>query len=504
MAKIGSDHLFTLIKSLSKAEKRHFKVYSSKRILGSQNIYFRLFDEIEGQRKYDEDRIRRQTSFKDLPTLKKRLYKAILVSLSEFHSGTGIDVRDMLNHIEILFDKSLFNHCGREIRKVKKIIERNELYEEWLLVLKWEYKIAVKKTSLRASILAEEKKILSLLDNQKKYRDAANLFLVKYQQYGAERSPRYMKGMKNIISYALLKDERKALSFNAKQNFYDCHALFSLIKGDYTNSYHFGKKGVDLYLTNPGLITSNSFSYLVRINNFLLACLEIKRYQEMLVYLDQLEKTRNTLQSPSERATAFFYLYHLLNYCINTGQFAKLKEEVKRIELELEEHDIYLNQLQQITLYAVISQAHFILENYKRSLFWLKRALSFGEIQRRADLECFIRLFHLIVHYELKSDPDLMGSLLRSTYRFLRKHEHLYKFETAIMDFFRKYILRGDSEQNMKKSFSSLKKTLEELSADPYEKQAFSFFDFISWLESKIENRSFAEVVKERAVLHND
>src|SRR5687768_10109552 len=107
MAKLESNYLFILVKSLSKAEKRHFKVYSSKRVLGTENIYFKLFNEIEKQQTYNEARIREQKIFKDLPTLKKRLYKAVLRSLAEFHSSIGIDVRDMLDQVEILYSKSL-------------------------------------------------------------------------------------------------------------------------------------------------------------------------------------------------------------------------------------------------------------------------------------------------------------------------------------------------------------------------------------------------------------
>jgi len=34
---------------------------------------------------------------------------------------------------------------------------------------------------------------------------------------------------------------------------------------------------------------------------------------------------------------------------------------------------------------------------------------------------------------------------------------------------------------------------------DPFEKRAFEFFDMISWLESKIEKKSFAEIIKDKA-----
>ena len=39
------------------------------------------------------------------------------------------------------------------------------------------------------------------------------------------------------------------------------------------------------------------------------------------------------------------------------------------------------------------------------------------------------------------------------------------------------------------------------VSKDPSEKIMFEYFDFISWLESKTENRTFSEIMKEKA--HN-
>ena len=51
-------------------------------------------------------------------------------------------------------------------------------------------------------------------------------------------------------------------------------------------------------------------------------------------------------------------------------------------------------------------------------------------------------------------------------------------------------------------AFRDLKAELEEIFKNPFENKALDLFDFISWLESKIENRAFAEVVREKAVSH--
>ena len=50
----------------------------------------------------------------------------------------------------------------------------------------------------------------------------------------------------------------------------------------------------------------------------------------------------------------------------------------------------------------------------------------------------------------------------------------------------------------MKEQFSELKSKLVFFSKDKNEKYALDYFDFISWAESKIENKSFVQVVKEK------
>ena len=60
MSNKASSNLHQLIKSLTKAEKRYFKVYSSRHTIGDKNNYQMIFDAIEKQTAYDEDAILRK------------------------------------------------------------------------------------------------------------------------------------------------------------------------------------------------------------------------------------------------------------------------------------------------------------------------------------------------------------------------------------------------------------------------------------------------------------
>ena len=55
-----SDHLFKLIKSLSKSEKGYFKKYANFHVRNDQNNYTRIFDAIDLQKEYDEKKIIRK------------------------------------------------------------------------------------------------------------------------------------------------------------------------------------------------------------------------------------------------------------------------------------------------------------------------------------------------------------------------------------------------------------------------------------------------------------
>src|ERR1051326_1680161 len=85
----ASSTLHELVKSMSMSEKRHFKVHSSRHVIGDSNNYQQLFDAVALQEAYNEDEIKKkfagETFIKHLPSEKNYLYHHILESLNSFH-----------------------------------------------------------------------------------------------------------------------------------------------------------------------------------------------------------------------------------------------------------------------------------------------------------------------------------------------------------------------------------------------------------------------------------
>ena len=92
-----SDQTFTLIKSLTKAEKRNFKLYAT-RIQSKEELKFvQLFEVIDKISQYDEEVILKRLpdiKRRQLPNLKRHLYKQILSSLRLIHIQKNADIRD--------------------------------------------------------------------------------------------------------------------------------------------------------------------------------------------------------------------------------------------------------------------------------------------------------------------------------------------------------------------------------------------------------------------------
>jgi len=51
----------------------------------------------------------------------------------------------------------------------------------------------------------------------------------------------------------------------------------------------------------------------------------------------------------------------------------------------------------------------------------------------------------------------------------------------------------------LKENFVKLHAELKQYEDDPYERRAFLYLDILSWLESKIENKPIAQIIKNKA-----
>ena len=137
----------------------------------------------------------------------------------------------------------------------------------------------------------------------------------------------------------------------------------------------------------------------------------------------------------------------------------------------------------------------FGAEKYSLSLKWINKLLNSPNFGENENIYCFAQIMSLIIHIELKHD-DFVPHAFKSVYRYLSSRNRVYTFETVFMDFIGK-ILKTTNREEQSKFYKELKHVLLELKSDSFERDAFEYFDFISWAESKVQRVPFRAIVEE-------
>mgnify|MGYP001597126100 FL=1 len=504
--------LFELLKSLTKQEKRHFKLYASRHVIGSDNIYIKVFDAVNKQDEYDEklllNKFKNETFAKHFPVTKHNLYTLILKSLNAFHSDIHSETNRMIHSFNILYNKSLYTQCEKILRKVKKTASDYEMFEKQLELEQLDAKlhIAMYNTKKFSRFIQQSsaekhiaiKKINNLLDYRQNYYEMSLLI-------GLTDLPRERKlflSYEDIINKPIFKNSMHANSFLAKYYFYSTQYFYYRAKGDLKNNYTFQKKLVLLLESNPKMIVADCHKYIAALHHYIITLAQLKKYDEALINVKRLKELLVNYNIPNTEETRiriFSRAYNAeMGIYLNTGEFKRGLTIAPTVEDWVGRYASKLTPQQEIFLHYNLFHTYFGVGKYKPALLYLNAVLNNKSIKSFPEILSSVYVINIVVHFELQN-IDLIKYIIKSAYRYLLNHKRLYKMETTTLKFFQNRIHKLNSREEQKHAFLELRDELIKIMKDPLEQRSLSFFDFISWLESKISGKSFAEIVRQKA-----
>jgi hypothetical protein len=510
----SSNDLFQLISSMSQTEKRYFKVYASKHVLGEKNKYVKLFEAIEIQSEYDEDTIRREFKaekfLKQLPVAKNYLYSLILKSLNLYYTENSpvSKINELISGAKILFGKELFKPALNILARARELCIRHDNSLKLLETMSLEKKIIAGSLTLKdiekrtEQIVEQEKKSAEKLKN---YNDYYYLLLKSYLLLTREgavtkfRTSAELGEFDKIMNNPLMKKENMALSYEAKICFYKIHTIYHGKKGDFKKSSAYSNKLIEFIESNPDNLREDITDYIIALNNQLVNIRNMKDYKG---FMDTMAKLKSiSVQYKGSlplkiRVTIFIstYLTELLMH-LELGQFDTGLLLIPEIEKGLEKYKGKINIRFELTFYYGIASTYFGLSRYNEALLWTNKIIN-QPLDSGLDLVCFAKIMNLILHYELEN-YDLLEYILKSTYRFLSQRKRVYEFEFSVLNFVRKSF-RVKTDKELRKLFTELRDELIKISAKPFEKNALDELDLVSWLSSKIENHPLSEILKRK------
>ncbi len=502
-----SSELFNLIRSLSKSEKRFFKLSSSLQT-GDKN-YLKIFDAIDKQKDYDEEGIKKQfvkeTFVKHFPSEKNHLYKLILKSLRAYHADNSVSsiLKQEVKNIEILYKKALYKECNKFLHRAKRIAQENERFYYWFELLSWEKMLleeayeAGEFTKDLDALIAEEQEVLEKLRNLAAYHVLYSKINYVFRSGGYVRSEEEHKMVDEISNHPLIKGKNTALSERAATIcFYTQGFCYSAVR-DFKTSYDKFLRVMEIMDANPLIKKDLPKRYTKALSSLIGCLIDMERYDEawdQLTMLKALPKQKG-FQSFDLKVKVFTASSLAeLRLLDRTGQHEKALANLDEILVEMERLSENINKEEEIEFYYSLSCIHFGGGLINKSLFWLNKVLNDNEGTLRQDIYSYARLFNLVIHYEL-GNFDLLEYIIKSTHRYLNKRQRAYKVELVLLEHIKK--LAKATESDVKKElFTSLKKELDVLFKDQNESVVLKYFDFNSWIDSKLQDIDFSEVVK--------
>ncbi len=504
-----TDHLFKLIKTLSKSEKRNFKLYVNRVNSKEMAKFIQLFDVLDKQQRYDEAQILSKVPAikkSQLSNLKRHLYKQLLISLRLIHIQRNLDIqiREQLDFAKILYNKGLYLQSLKLLDRIKLIAREN--HQDILHLEIIEFEKQIESNHITRSIESRADELAQESDNRYKVISTAgklsNLALRLYGWYiklGHIRNQKDAYMIWEFFKANMPELNQRRMTFFEKIYYYQCYVWYSYILQDFLKCYKYALRWVDLFRDNPDISASDPTLPMRGYNNLLAALFYLGDYTKFCKALEEFEafqSQHNELFNTNENLMAFQYLQTArINKHFIEGSFKEGLELIPEIEQQIQDYQLFLDHHRILIFYYKIACLYFGSGDNEKALTYLNEIINFKAGQLREDIQCYARLLHLITHYEL-GHFELLEYIIKSVYRFLAKIEDLNLVQKEILIFLRKALYLD--KNNLKEAFIKLKNRLEILLEHPYEKRSFLYLDIISWLESKIRNRHVGEIIQEK------
>ena len=320
-----------------------------------------------------------------------------------------------------------------------------------------------------------------------------------YLKIGFLRNHKDFELVNSFLYSTLPIFQEDQLSFDEKMYLYNSFVGYYFFIQDFERGYEYAKKWLALFDDNQELLVPKIEMYIRAINNLLVSQSKLHKYDEFKITnqrLNSIEQIPNLKLTKNIDLLLFKYSStHKINRYFMLGEFTEGSESIPGIAESLEKYEQLLDTNYIIIFYYKFACMYFGDSNYQKVVFWLNKIINMKDVDLRSDIHSFARILNLISHYEL-GNLDLIDYYIRSTYRFLIKKNDLHLFQKIIMKFLKK--LGSITRDQLIDAFKELREQLLPLNDKFYERRPFIYFDIISYLESKIDNRDVQEVIKEK------
>ncbi len=502
-----SNALFDLIQTLDAGEKRYFSLAVS-RYSKKENNSLLLFNALQQMPRYDEKVLQRKLKntrlVKNLAVEKHLLFERLvdtLVSYKQHQTDSG-KLKQLIDSAEVLYSKAIYPACLKKLKAARAVAAQQENMQSLLAIIQIERRLTndglIKKTL--ETLYSEELFAVNAL-HETQQLDLLNHAFFSLWRTKLVRDKKQLKKMEEVILKVKAFDPDKLLTTKARVIFYGIMLRYTRAIGDNPQQLHYSLRSLGLLEAQPEKIAANISGYVSRMVNTIISYGENNRYADALDLLEKLNGLPEhypqavTPQIRINIASTYFGLK--LEMCHITADTDTGLSLVPAFEKWYSSEGKQLDRNHYMVICMVIANLYFLAGQFRKCLQWLRTVINENEVGFRDDIQAFARIVLLVTHYKMEHS-DLLPALLRNTYRYLLKRENLFALEKELLRFIASRLRPDAHALNLHTAMEKLLHRLQEIVRDPVELKTLDYFDLVSWLESEISGKPFAEVKRSK------
>lgn len=439
-----SGDLHELIHSLTKTEKRYYKLFVT-RTAGAKNTFaLKVFDAIAKQKTYDEEKLLAQFTGESFTTnfaaYKNIIYNTVLRALLQYHESTQQQeaLHAQVRHVKLLIDKNLFKQAYKLNQRIRKkalanndyavILETIEFDRKILFIRSGEYLYDAEPHVVVERLNEIETETLRLWQKTSTMRAIETTILERHYNFPKHFSTweQAQAWAESLMQHPYFLPDATLENFYIFQLYHYTHVVYeSQFRTNYAQAMDYAVTLVNAFEAEPERIRLSGYMYPQACSMVVVNAIWMYDDATANVYVDKMynaQKTYGLESSPElDRYTLQAVVYEgvLLTSSLNIN---RVLNYVDRAQLLLEKYSSMKRYELERQIVLASAEALFSIGNYKQCIEWCNRFIHTPQYFQYTTSVVVIRVLLILSHYEI-GNKELIDSLARSALRSLDSFE---------------------------------------------------------------------------------
>lgn len=472
------DELFQMIKALSKSEKKFFTQYVNIYEKGSSPIYLQLFDFLNVEPVYNEERIFKK--FRDVNLFEKNFavtkhyLKQMIIKTLRHSELTVREDRDLTVYIldiKRLMAKGLFPMAKKMIEKLKVEAYEDEKLNDVI------HLIAMQRGLISMGYYRHEPEVnLDSLDVEEEHlmemirqlRNIMNSSIKLHSQmnYEINISPdENMESIKGLGKKVNAYKYEDLTSAKARHTFLQFWAMYYCALGDYKKYMEWANKKLDFVKNEPHPKTVTNWLVL-GYNHCLAASMltnDFTEFENRLKFLEGMDFQSQFHDADRFQTVSIFALL----YYVRQSDTKKILYYIDYSQEGLHRLAPFISKSFNYTLRTSIAYAYLKLGKLDECTNEINDLMSLTNGETRRDYVGHVKIINLMLRYEMK-EYHYLSYLLKNTYRFFITYLHTSPVHKFIIGYMKDALKTKDQKGLQELNKTALQK-LSELRIHPKE-----------------------------------